>query len=46
MAITEVRVLRPDAGVLLDDLAEHPHVIVGQLGTTDAAGTVNLVACL
>ncbi|MGH3869732.1 MAG: hypothetical protein ACRDQ4_27260 [Pseudonocardiaceae bacterium] len=37
MAIAEVRVLRPDAGVLLDDLAGHPHVIVGRLGDADAA---------
>ncbi|MBV9141568.1 MAG: hypothetical protein JO115_11735 [Pseudonocardiales bacterium] len=29
--------MRPDTGVLLDDLAVHPHVIVGRLGSTDAA---------
>jgi hypothetical protein len=29
LAIAEVQVLRPDTAVLLDDLAVHPHVIVG-----------------
>jgi hypothetical protein len=37
LALAEVQVLRPETGALLDDLAAHPHVIVGRLGTTDAA---------
>ncbi|MGH3803356.1 MAG: hypothetical protein ACRDTD_25150 [Pseudonocardiaceae bacterium] len=37
LAIAEVQVLRPDTGGLLDDLADHPHVIVGRLNSTDAA---------
>jgi len=29
--------LRPDTGGLLDDLADHPHVVVGRLDPSDAA---------
>ena len=37
LAIAEVQVLRPETSGLLDDLADHPHVIVGRLSSTDAA---------
>jgi hypothetical protein len=37
LALAEVQVLRPETGAFLDDLAAHPHVIVGRLSTTDAA---------
>jgi hypothetical protein len=43
LAITEVQVLRPDTGALLDDLAAHPHIIVGRLTTTDAAAIERLL---
>jgi hypothetical protein len=35
--------LRPDTGGLLDDLATHPHIIVGRLTTTDAAAIEQLL---
>ena len=43
LAIAEVQVLRPEAGVLLDELASHPHVIVGRLGATEAAAVERLL---
>lgn len=43
LAIAEVRLLRPEAGVLLGELAAHPHVIVGRLGAADAAAVERLL---
>jgi hypothetical protein len=36
LALIEVQILRPDTGALLDELASHPHVIVGRLDAADA----------
>lgn len=43
LAITEVRVLRPDVDVLLDELAAHPHVVLGRLDAADAAAVEQLL---
>jgi len=43
LAITEVRVLRPDADVLLDELVAHPHVVLGRLDAADAAAVEQLL---
>lgn len=43
LAITEVRVLRPDADILLDELAAHPHVVLGRLDAADAAAVEQLL---
>lgn len=45
LAIAEVQVLRPDTGVLLDDLADHPHVIVGRLDTTNTGLRLGATRC-
>jgi len=37
LAVTEIRVLRPDADVLLDELTAHPHIVLGRLDAADAA---------
>lgn len=36
-ALAEVRLLWPDSESLLEDLASHPHVIVGELEPADAS---------
>ncbi|MGH3800410.1 MAG: hypothetical protein ACRDTD_09815 [Pseudonocardiaceae bacterium] len=38
LAVTEARTLRPHAGVAVDELVTHPHVVLPRMSSADAAG--------
>jgi len=44
LAVTETHTLRPHAGVAVDELVTHPHVVLTQMSPADAAGVEDLLA--
>jgi hypothetical protein len=44
LAVTETRTLRPHAGIAVEELVTHPHVVLTQMSSTDAAGVEELLA--
>ncbi|MGH3834218.1 MAG: hypothetical protein ACRDSF_00725 [Pseudonocardiaceae bacterium] len=44
LAVIEARTLRPHAGVAVDELVTHPHVVLTRMSSADAAGVEELLA--
>lgn len=44
LAVAEVRTLRPNAGVVIDELVTHPHVVLTRMSPADAASVEDLLA--
>ncbi|MGH3887474.1 MAG: hypothetical protein ACRDSZ_13055 [Pseudonocardiaceae bacterium] len=44
LAVTETHTLRPHAGIAVEELVSHPHVVVTQMSSADAAGVEELLA--
>ncbi|HET9254052.1 MAG TPA: hypothetical protein VFO16_02475 [Pseudonocardiaceae bacterium] len=44
LAVTEVRTLRPHAGGVIDELVNHPHVVLTRMSPADATSVEALLA--
>lgn len=44
LAVAEVRILRPHAGGVIEELVTHPHVVLTRMSPADAAGVEELLA--
>lgn len=44
LAVTETHTLRPQAGVAVEELVSHPHVVLTRVSSADAAGVEELLA--
>lgn len=44
LAVTEARTLRPHADALVGELVDHPHVVLTDMSSADAAGVEELLA--
>lgn len=44
LALTEARTLRPHAGAVVEELVNHPHVVLTPMSSADAASVEELLA--